>query len=216
NCDLFNEISQRMGYHEICEGAEDVARRLLATGTGYMEGITLEELKERGYVRLRTPGCPHVAFSDLRFETPSGKIELDSSLAEAQGLPGVPGFTEVKGDYPIRLLSPFHRDLSKSQYHNIEAIFGGEAQAVEISQEDASSRGISEGEKVRVFNSRGDCIMVARISSRVKKGVAVTYGIAWPKLLEGGRNVNFTTSSSTSDIGGCSTFHTNFVEIEKI
>lgn len=216
NCDLFNEISQRMGYHDICEGAEDVARRLLATGTGYMEGITLEELKGRGFVRLRTPGCPHVAFSDLRFETPSGKIELDSSLAEAQGLPGVPGFTEVKGDYPIRLLSPFHRDLSKSQYHNIEAIFGGEAQAVEISQEDASSRGISEGEKVRVFNSRGDCIMVARISSRVKKGVAVTYGIAWPKLLEGGRNVNFTTSSSTSDIGGCSTFHTNFVEIEKI
>ncbi len=215
NCDLFNAISERMGYNDICESPESVARRLLATGTGYMKGITLEELREKGYVKLRTPSEPHVAFSDLKFSTPSGKIELSSSLAEMHGFPGVPGFTEIKGEYPIRLLSPFHRDLSKSQYHNIEAIFGGDAQTLEISQEDASSRGISDGEKVRVFNMRGDCIMVARISARVKKGVAVTHGIAWPKLLEGGKNVNFTTSSATSDIGGCSTFHTNFVEIER-
>ncbi|MDH7555820.1 MAG: molybdopterin-containing oxidoreductase family protein [Candidatus Methanosuratincola sp.] len=215
NYDLFNELSARMGYPELCESPESVARKLLGTGTGYMDGITLEELMEKGFVRLRTPQMPHVAFSDLRFRTPSGKIELCSGLAQAEGLEGVPGFTEIKGDYPIRLLSPFHRDLSKSQYHNIGAIFGGDAQAVEISREDAAARGISDGDRVRVFNARGDCIIRAKVSPKVKRGVAVTYGIAWPKLLEGGKNVNFTTGSETSDIGGCSTFHTNFVEIER-
>ncbi|MCQ8892450.1 MAG: molybdopterin-dependent oxidoreductase [Candidatus Methanosuratincola sp.] len=215
NYDLFNELSARMGYPDLCESPESVARRLLGTGSGYMEGITLEELMEKGFARLRTPQIPHVAFSDLRFGTPSGKIELCSSLAQAEGIDGVPGFKEIKGDHPIRLLSPFHRDLSKSQYHNIGAIFGGDAQIVEISQEDAAARGISDGDRVRVFNARGDCVMRAKISPRVRRGVAVTHGIAWPKLLEGGRNVNFTTSSETSDIGGCSTFHTNFVEIER-
>ncbi|MEN3015876.1 MAG: molybdopterin-dependent oxidoreductase [Candidatus Methanosuratincola petrocarbonis] len=215
NYDLFNELSARMGYPELCESPESVARRLLATGSGYMEGITLEELMEKGFARLRTPQIPHVAFWDLSFRTASGKIELCSSIAHADGLDGVPGFKEIKGEYPIRLLSPFHRDLSKSQYHNIGAIFGGDAQTIEVSQEDAAQRGISDGDRVRVFNARGDCIMRAKVSPRVKSGVAVTHGIAWPKLLEGGKNVNFTIGSETSDIGGCSTFHTNFVEIER-
>ncbi len=216
NYELFNELSARMGYPELCESQESLAQKLLVTGTGYMEGITLDELRDKGFARLRTPHIPHVAFWDLKFMTPSGKIELCSSMARAHGLDGVPGFTEIRGDFPIRLLSPFHRDLSKSQYHNIRAIFGGDAQAIEISQEDAAPRGISDGDIVRVFNDRGDCIMRAKVSPKVKNGVAVAYGIAWPKLLEGGKNVNFTTSSETSDIGACSTFHTNFVEIERV
>ncbi|MDI9644253.1 MAG: molybdopterin-dependent oxidoreductase [Candidatus Verstraetearchaeota archaeon] len=215
NCDLFNELSAKMGYPELCADPEEVASELLRTGTGYMEGITLDELKEKGFVRLRTPQTPHVAFSDLRFRSPSGKLELRSSVAEKMGLPGVPGFTEVRPDCPIRLLSPFHRDLHKSQYHNIRSIFGGDAQVIEISREDAAKRGISDGDPVRVFNGRGDCVMIAKVSPKVRAGVAVTYGIAWPKLLEGGRSVNFTTSSMTADLGGCSTFHTNYVEIER-
>lgn len=215
NYDLFRELSVRMGHPELDEDPEKVAERFLETGTGFMKGITLRQLKEDGFVRLRTPSIPHVAFSDLKFSTPSGKIELHSMTAEMEGRPGVPGFSSVRGELPIRLLSPFHRDLSKSQYHNVAAIFGGDAQIVEISPGDAAKRGIRDGDRVKVFNRVGECTMIAKISGRVKEGVAVTHGIAWPKLLEGGRNVNFTTSDETSDLGGCSTFHTNFVEIAK-
>jgi len=216
NAEVFTELSKRMGFDEIVEEPEALAEEILKTGTGYMMGITLEELKKKGFVRLRTPTVPHIAFGDLKFSTPTGKIELYSKQAETDGIPPIPTFTESKGDYPIRLITPFHRDLMKSQYYNIKSIYGADEQAVEINKEDASTRGIRDGDRVRIFNRLGDCIMRAKVSGKVRRGVALSYGIAWPKLVDGGRTVNFTTSSHTADLGVGSAYHTNYVDIERI
>jgi len=216
NAEVFTELSKGMGFEEIVEEPETVAEEALKTGTGYMKGITLRELRRKGFVRLRTPTVPHIAFGDLRFSTPTGKIELYSRQAEADGVPPIPAFTESRGDYPIRLITPFHRDLMKSQYFNIKSIYGADEQAVEINREDASARGIRDGDRIRIFNQRGECIMRAKISGKVRRGVALSYGIAWPKLVEGKRTSNFTTSSHTADLGGGSAYHTNYVDIEVI
>jgi anaerobic selenocysteine-containing dehydrogenase len=216
NAEVFTELSRRMGFDEIVEDPETVAEEVLKTGTGYMKGITLRELKGKGFVRLRTPTVPHIAFGDFKFNTPTGKIELYSKLAEADGVPPIPAFTETKGEYPIRLITPFHRDLMKSQYFSIKSIYGADEQVVEVNKEDASARGIRDGDRVRIFNQRGDCIMRVKISGKIKRGVALSYGIAWPKLVEGGRTANFTTSSHTADLGGGSAYHTNYVDIERI
>jgi len=113
------------------------------------------------------------------------------------------------------LITPFHKDLLKSQYFNLRSIFIGEGNILEISREDAEDKGISDGDLVRVYNSRGHCLMKAKISSRVRRGVVLSYGIPWPKIVGDG-TPNFTTSSTVSDIGGGSTYHTNYVELEKI
>lgn len=214
NADLFSELMRRMGYGDMVEEPEALARKLLLSGRRYMKGITLEELKEKGFARLRTPHRPHVAFEDHIFYTPTGKIELFANFAGMSGIPPVPGYTEPVGRYPLRLLSPFHRDLSKSQYYNIASIFSARDQVLEINGVDAADRGISTGDRVRIFNENGDCLMKALISTKVKRGVVLSYAIPWPKLV-GGRTVNFTTSSRTSDLGGGSTFHTNYVEVER-
>lgn len=216
NFQLFSELSARMGFNDLVEEPEKLAERLLRSGSGYMEGITLEELRQRGFVRLRTPSVPHVAFGDLRFPTPSGRVEIRSSLADVQGLPPVPTSTLVEGELPIRLITPFHRDLHKSQYFNIGAIFAKRDQEIEMSPADLEERGLADGDRVLVWNDRGNCVMKARASEKVRKGVALSYGIPWPMLVEGGRTPNFTTSSAISDIGGCSTFHTNYVEVSKL
>ena len=216
NAEVFTELSRRMGFEEIVEEPEKIAEEVLKTGTGYMKGITLEELRRKGFVRLRTPTVPHIAFGDLKFSTPTGKIELYSKQAEADGVPPIPAFTESKGDYPIRLITPFHRDLMKSQYFNIRSIYGADEQVVEINVDDAKARGIRNGDRVKIFNQRGDCVMRAKISGKVKRGVALSYGIAWPKLVESKRTSNFTTSSHTADLVGGSAYHTNYVDIEVI
>jgi anaerobic selenocysteine-containing dehydrogenase len=215
NAEVFTELSKRMGLNDIAEDPEAIAEEVLKTGTGYMKGITLEELKKKGFVRLRTPTFPHIAFGDLKFSTPTGKIELYSKQAEAEGIPPIPTFTESKGDYPIRLITPFHRDLMKTQYYNIKSIYGADEQVVEINIEDARAGGIRDGDSIRIFNQRGDCIMRAKISGKVRCGVALSYGIAWPKLVEGKRTSNFTTNSHTADLGGGSAYHTNYVDIER-
>uniref|UniRef100_A0A7C3J3J4 Molybdopterin oxidoreductase family protein n=1 Tax=Candidatus Methanomethylicus mesodigestus TaxID=1867258 RepID=A0A7C3J3J4_9CREN len=216
NYQVFSELSARMGFHDLVEDPEELAEKVLASGTYYMVGITLDELKQHGFARLKTPEIPHTAFGDLKFPTPSGKVEISSSLAVAQGLPPVPAHTAVTGSFPLRLLTPFHRDLHKSQYFNIGSIFGAKDQEIEMNPSDMEERGLSDGDRVLVWNDRGDCIMKVRLSAKVRKGVALSYGIPWPKLVEGGRTANFTTSSAVSDIGGCSTFHTNYVEVSKL
>ncbi|MBC7113631.1 MAG: molybdopterin-dependent oxidoreductase [Candidatus Methanomethyliales bacterium] len=215
NYEVFTELARMMGYNDIIEDPERLTDRVLRSGTGFMKGITLERLREKGFMRLNTPSAPHVAFYDLRFNTPSGKIEFYSRAAEADGLPPIPGYTKVDGDYPLRFITPFHRDLLKSQYFNIRSIYSEEWMVIEINKEDAEARGIKDGDLVKVYNKRGSCTMKAKISSRVKKGVVLSYGIPWPKLVRGG-TPNFTTSSAVSDIGGGSTYHTNYVEVEKL
>lgn len=218
NFEVFAELARRMGFNEIVTEPERLADEVLRTGTGFMKGITLEKLRKKGFMRLNTPSVPHVAFSDFLFETPSGKVEFYSKRAEADGLPPVPGYTEVHGEYPLRFITPFHRDLMKSQYFNIRGIYpGGEGKLIlEMNEKDATARGIKDGALVRVYNERGWCVMRVNISSKVQVGVVLSYGIPWPKMVRSGMTPNFTTSSRVSDMGGGSTYHTNYVEVERV
>lgn len=215
NFEVFTELAKRMGFHDIVADPEKLADDVLRSGTGLMEGITLERLRLKGFVRLNTPSVPHVAFSDFRFNTPTGKIEFYSKAAERDRLPPIPSYTQVQADYPLRFITPLHRDLNKSQYFNIKSIYPDGKLVLEISQEDAEARNIKDEDLVKVFNIRGECVMVAKISRKVRKGTVLSYGIPWPKMVEGGGTPNFTTSSKVSDMGGGSTFHTNYVEVVK-
>jgi anaerobic selenocysteine-containing dehydrogenase len=68
---------------------------------------------------------------------------------------------------------------------------------------------------VRVWNDRGECQLVARITGRVKPGVAVALSIWWNKLSPGRANVNQTVSQALTDIGAGATFFDNLVEVAK-
>jgi anaerobic selenocysteine-containing dehydrogenase len=84
-----------------------------------------------------------------------------------------------------------------------------------LSGEDAASRQIGDGDMVRVWNDRGECLLVARVSERVKPGVAVALSIWWNKLSPGHSNVNQTVSQALTDLGGGATFYDNLVEVAK-
>jgi anaerobic selenocysteine-containing dehydrogenase len=47
-------------------------------------------------------------------------------------------------------------------------------------------RGIEEGDAVRIWNERGDFSPRAVVTEDVRPGVAVSYGVRWAKLSEGG------------------------------
>ena len=82
-----------------------------------------------------------------------------------------------------------------------------------IHADDAARRGIKDGDRVRVFNDRGECVLVARLSDRVQPGVACALSTWWSKLSPGHRNVNQTVSQALTDMGGGATFYDNLVEI---
>jgi anaerobic selenocysteine-containing dehydrogenase len=84
---------------------------------------------------------------------------------------------------------------------------------LEISAEDARTRGIASGDVVRIFNQRGELKLEARVDGRVQPGV-VAARLNWAKLTPEGRNINVLTSEKLSDMGNSATFYSVLVEVE--
>ena len=181
-------------------------------------GITLDDLR-KGPVLL--PDLQHIAYEDMIFDTPSGKIELYSSgLAEKWSCAPLPGYSPVtaEGDellkYPLVLLTPNTGGRIHSQFGNLDIIRQNvEAPSAEISPQDAVSRNIFSGDRIRIFNETGSVNTVAKISGRVPVGcISFPNGI-W---IEEGGGVNKLVAAQETDIGFGAVFHGNRVEVEKI
>jgi anaerobic selenocysteine-containing dehydrogenase len=84
---------------------------------------------------------------------------------------------------------------------------------LEMSRLDAESRGIRDGDMVRVFNRRGEIYLKARVDGKVSTGV-VAAKLNWAKLTPGNRNINVLTSEKLTDMGNSATFYSVLVEVE--
>ena len=84
---------------------------------------------------------------------------------------------------------------------------------LEMNGTDARARGIADGDRVRVFNRRGDILLTARVDGAVQPGV-VSAKLFWAKLSSGGRNINVLTSEKLTDLGNSATFYSVLVEVE--
>src|SRR5262249_19627289 len=154
-----------------------------SSGAPEFDGITLERLKREGWARLNLP-VTFAPFAEGGFSTPSGKCELYSEQMKREGLDPLPAYIaprespssspELARRYPIQLLSPPAQSFLNSSFSHLPSFVRDErGPAIEISREDARERGIATGDEVRVYNDRGECRLVARVSPRVKPGVAV-------------------------------------------
>ncbi len=212
-------------------GESDVAQRIpapldeaveayLARRLEPFEGLSLDRLRKGPVL---APGHQEVAFADLTFPTPSGKIELVSDEASRRwGVDRLPLYrepvesTEADGQeariYPLYLMTPNTKNRIHSQFNNLEMIgqFGDHA-VLQMHPDDAYARGIREGDTVRVFNDRGSLELEVQFDLGLRAGcVCVTNGW-W--ITEGG-TVNFCSSGRETDIGYGAAFHDNLVEVQ--
>lgn len=197
------------------ERVEEFLRRRLAA----VPGVSLEMLRE-GPVRV--PGLGEVAFADLRFPTPSGRIELWSDEARARwGVHELPSYAEPvevrrregeRARHPLALLTPNTKNRIHSQFGNLQTLRALEPRPVlAIAPEDAGARGIATGQRVRVFNDRGALVVHARVDHSVKRGCVTLHNGWW--LTDGGA-VNVLSKARETDMGFGAAFHENLVEVE--
>lgn len=85
---------------------------------------------------------------------------------------------------------------------------------LEMNAADALPRGIRDGDLVRVFNSRGELELTAKVDGTVPAGV-VSARLNWAKLSAGGVNLNLLTSQRLTDMGGGPTFYSTLVEVRR-
>jgi anaerobic selenocysteine-containing dehydrogenase len=153
---------------------------------------------------------PLVQFPDLTFPTPSGKIEIASARAAADGHPRTP--LPLADPRPtqgrLRLLSPATSWLMNSSYANDPKI--GEklgAATVVLHPNDAAARGIADGDSVELVNETGHLTMSACVAPVVPPGVALARKSRWPKLTPQRANVNVLNAGHKTDMGESTAVH---------
>jgi anaerobic selenocysteine-containing dehydrogenase len=127
-----------------------------------------------------------VAHPDLRFPTPSGKIELYSERAHGLGLPALPEYeAPAASAYPLalqqgRTLTHFHAFYDHGRALPTLAQADPEP-VLWIAPADAAARGVIDGAAVRIRNARGQLSARARVTERILAGTVWMHD-GWPGL----------------------------------
>jgi anaerobic selenocysteine-containing dehydrogenase len=226
NTELFRRLAARMGFDEPCFGNsdDDMARQALQSDHPALAGITLERLKEHGWLRLNIPER-WAPFAHGDFPTLSGKCELYSERMAQDGFDPLPTYTppaesvdtdpDLAARYPLTLLTPPAHHFLNTTFANVLRRFENEP-VLEINPADAHARNVQHGDCVQVRNDRGAFAITASVTDRVRPGVVVAPSIWWRKFMPDGKGVNHTTSQRLSDMGGGATFYDNLVEVERV
>jgi anaerobic selenocysteine-containing dehydrogenase len=213
NLEIFRRLARAMGYSEPELQESDAS--ILAT---LMErsglGLTFESLAERGSIWV--PETPAVQFADGVFATPSGRIEIASARAAADGHPRLPlalSDPRPAADH-LRLLSPAHSWLMNSSFGNVHQIEAriGEA-TIALHPADALERHLAEGDLALVRNDCGQLRLKVVMSDEVPRGVALTHKGRWLSTSAAGANVNVLNPGEKSDMGESTAVHSVEVSV---
>ncbi len=149
------------------ERYQDMVRAELA-GTG----ITLDELRARGFVPWTDA---ELRFGQRRargFQTPSGRVELTPSALVGAGdrsLPEVSGGAPPDPERPLALVTyklPFHTQSATMVLPHLAAI--QRDNPLWLHTDTARALGVGDGDDVRVTSARGEVVARAHVTERVR------------------------------------------------
>ena len=217
NADVFRALAERMGFDDPClrESDDDMIRTLLDTEHPFVKGITLEELDREKSVRLRLPE-PFQPFANGGFGTADGKCHFGAeTLDYTPPVESRHGDRHLGAKFPLEMISPKNDDSMNSTFGNRDSV-DRQTAVLHMAAGDAVRRGIANDDRVRMWNDRGSCLMVARVDDSVQVGVVCAPAVRWGKRAPGGRSANALTSERLTDAGGGPTFYNCLVEVERI
>jgi anaerobic selenocysteine-containing dehydrogenase len=214
---VFQDLARRFDFKDPCfsQSEPEIIESLLASGSPYLKGITLDRLKTGRPVRLQVP----TAVFESGFGTPSGKIEFYSQSMAAMGLDPLPNGEpsvdrEGEGRFKLQLITPPRHQFLNSTFNEIDDLRKKAGPAtLMIHPDDAKKRGIEDHTQIRVYNDRGEVFLTARVTDETSPGVTVAEGIYWPRFMEGNRGINHLTGQELTDMGESCAFHCNLVEV---
>ena len=216
NQEIFRRLAKAMGYTDanLFEADQVIIDETIAESGVAMDW---EGLKQAGYTYVSVE--PLIPWADGAFATPSGRMEIASQQAEADGLPRVP---HPNADAPptagcFRLLSPADKHLMNSSYGNdarVHSLMG--PATVMIHPDDAAGSGVSDGSAVRLSNEAGQIDLVAQISDAVPPRTLLSSKSRWAKCEDGQVNINVVHMARKTDMGESTSVHGTEVRLESL
>ena len=185
---IFAELARRLGYGHLWPQTEEQMIEYALEGTGitreqlraHPEGVPFDvpEMHFRKYElgELRADGKPG-------FETPTGLFEIASEWLRSHGYEALPEYTEptegpvaapeLLGQYPLIFNSGARtQNAFRSQHLNIPSLVSRQPwPLVHMHPQDATRRGIQDGDQVYVVTPRGRVPFMARVTEDIVPGV---------------------------------------------
>ena len=204
-----------------------------------------DTFRKQGMYKQRDPEGHHVAYKAFREDpqanpltTPSGKIEIYSEelakIASTWELPEgdvidplpiyTPGFENyndpLTAKFPLQLTGFHYKARVHSTYGNVDVLKAACRQEMWINPMDAKARGISNGDRVRIFNGRGEVHIEAKVTPRMMPGVVALGEGAWyspdANRIDQAGSINVLTTQRPSPLAKGNPSHTNLVQVEKV
>ena len=148
-------------------------------------------------------GAEPVLFANVWPQTPSGKIELQSTLLSERYGAELPSYRPLASRYPLTLITP-------ASDQRITSTFGGLAgnaatPALEMNPDDATARGLANGMWVKVWNDLGEVFLPLHLTAAVRPGVVSSEKGAWLRTSSNGQTVSALAPTHKADLaeGAC-------------
>lgn len=205
---IFGELAKRLGFGDrYIVPVEQMIKNVLKPS-----GITYEEIKKGPVCPVKGPWIP---FKDGKFYTPTGKAHFFCEPWAAKGFLPVVTYRQVKESpvgnpelakkYPLmaiqrKVIRNIHTSFQNNEW--LDELFAKEP-TVQMHTKDAQARGIKQGDKVVVYNDRGQHPTVAIVNDDILPGVLCLENGWW--MGQNGFNSSSVLTNDTVEVLGTGT-----------
>jgi anaerobic selenocysteine-containing dehydrogenase len=174
--------------------------------------ILRESLREDG-IGAPEFGDRPVQFVDIHPLTPDGKVHLHSAAMEEEAPQGLYRYQPdpATPDAPLALISPARGELISSTLGQLHP----KGWPARMHPEDARARGLANGERVRIFNERGEVRCRLALGEDLRPGVVELAKGLWSHHTENGATANALAPDSLTDLGAGACFNDARVQVER-
>ncbi len=213
NFHLAQDLARRMGLTDevFAMSPREIMPLFFKGATGIVAGIDPATVFE-GPVKVAPPAAQE-------FRTPSGRLEIYSETLAQQGVPPMPVWEEDPTEaadaarWPLRLLTAPGYFQAHTAYAASPFLRRREgAPCAVLHPEEAARRNLAEGQKIRLFNDRGEVGLVLRISDEVRPGVVLVPGQRPDSEAVSG-TVNMLCDTRRTDIGEGACYQSTFLDV---
>jgi anaerobic selenocysteine-containing dehydrogenase len=210
NADVFGELLQRLDLAEHADPSGELEEMLHVIAR--MPGSSGDELSEHGAAIPIAGGRP-IQFVDVHPRTADRKVDLFPEYLDAQSPAGLYGYQPdpATNEYPLALISPASERTITSTLSELPR---PEVRLL-MHPEDASARGLSDGDEVRIFNALGEVRCGLQVGTWVRPGTVVLPKGLWRKHTANGYTANALAPDSLTDLGGGACFNDARVDVRR-
>lgn len=196
DAEIFRLMAEKLGVGEYFQKTEEeIAKETFETQAGIEQGLTLENLKAKKYIRYIGPETYISYPQGSRFDTNSGRIEFyiespapraavtypptEEQIMSERSVHFYPAKETWNKDpkYPLTLMSVRGRYRVHSQYFAVSILNELDPEPkMYVNPADAIARGIADDSYAEAFNDRGHAVARVVYSQGVQKGT-----ILYPK-----------------------------------